>query len=187
VEKEQMPKLGNILKEARLAKEMTLEDLSTQCGYSKALISRIENNSVSPSIASLTEISASLGLKLHEVFTSFEAEEPVIVKQHERQKFSGANGKLHIEFLANGTFIKKMQPLLLQTRNGSRGSGESHQHEGEEFLHVLSGRAEVAIGDDRFILGPGDSIHFKSSIPHRYRRIGKGKTLSLKVTYPPCY
>jgi transcriptional regulator with XRE-family HTH domain len=182
-----MPKLGNILKEARLAKEMTLEDLSSRCGYSKALISRIENNSVSPSITSLTEISAALDLKLHDVFASFDTEEPIIVRKTERRVFSQKKGKQQIEFLANGTPSKKMQPLLIASRNGSLDSGELHHHKGEEFLHILRGKAEVMIGEKKFVLGPGDSIYFKSSAPHRYRGISRGETVSLDVACPPLY
>jgi transcriptional regulator with XRE-family HTH domain len=182
-----MPKLGNIIKEARLAKEMTLEDLSSKCGYSKALISRIENNSVSPSITSLAEISAALGLKLHDVFASLDDEEPIVVRKDARRNFSQMDGKQVVEFLSNGAFSKKMQPVLISSEDGALLPRERATHSGEEFLHVLQGKAEVVVGERRFILGPGDSIHFKASIPHGYGGIGKGKTVSLTVAYPPYY
>lgn len=179
-----MMKLGSMLKEARLAKEMTLEELSTKCGYSKALISRIENNSVSPSITSLARISKTLQLKLYDVFASFDESEPSIVRKDERRSFLSEDGAQKVQFLANGALRKRMQPLLVSLCKTHTGSTV---HRGEEFLHILQGKAEVVVGDKRFVLGPGDSIHFKSSIPHRYKGIGKGKTLSLKVAHPPYY
>jgi len=186
-ENTQMPKLGNILKQARLAGEMTLEQLSSKCGYSKALISRIENDSVSPSITSLAEISSALHLKLHDVFASLDDAAPAIVRKTERRKFSLADGKQEIEYLSNGIHQKKMQPLLVCLHNGSKDSGASTAHHGEEFLHVLQGKIQLALGEKTFVLGPGDSILFKSTIPHSYRGIGRGKTISLKIAYPPFF
>ncbi|RJP18025.1 MAG: XRE family transcriptional regulator [Candidatus Abyssobacteria bacterium SURF_5] len=181
-----MQKLGDFLKQARLSREMTLEELSEKCGYSKALISRVENNNVSPSITSLAQMAAALELKLYDVFASCDGDEPVIVRKDERRRFSQMDGRQDIEFLTNGAYAKKMQPLLISLNNGLNDN-TCTGHKGEEFLHILQGKAEVVVNGARFILGAGDSIHFRSSSPHCYRGIGKGKTISLKVVSPPFY
>jgi transcriptional regulator with XRE-family HTH domain len=182
-----MLKIGSVLKQTRLEKRMTLEDLSSKCGYSKALISRIENNSVSPSIASLTKISETLDLKLYDIFANVDVDEPAILRNEERQKFSVRDGKYEIEFLTTSLPSKMMQPLLVSLKSGSDSGKGTDLHNGEEFLLVLKGKAEILVGENRYILRQGDSIYFKSSIPHRYKSIGKGKTVSLAVTYPPYY
>jgi quercetin dioxygenase-like cupin family protein len=41
------------------------------------------------------------------------------------------------------------------------------RHGGREYGHVLSGRLEVQVGFESYSLGPGDSIHFDSTTPHR--------------------
>lgn len=166
---------------------MTLENLSSKCGYSKALISRIENNSVSPSIASLTKISETLDLKLYDIFANVDVDEPTILKNEERQKFSIRDGRFEIEFLTAGQPGKMMQPLLVSLESGADSGKGADPHNGEEFLLVLEGKAEILVGENRYVLKRGDSIYFKSSIPHRYRSLGKGKTVSLAVTYPPYY
>lgn len=40
-------------------------------------------------------------------------------------------------------------------------------HGGKEYLHILSGKLEIQVAFARQVLGPGDSLHFDSSIPHR--------------------
>ena len=45
--------IGERLKKVRLERGYTLKDVAAKSGYSKALISRIENGNVSPSINSL--------------------------------------------------------------------------------------------------------------------------------------
>ena len=46
------------------------------------------------------------------------------------------------------------------------------RHSGREFGLVLSGTLSVTVGFDDHVLGPGDSITFQSTTPHRLRNDG---------------
>ena len=46
------------------------------------------------------------------------------------------------------------------------------RHSGHEFGYVLSGTLRLVVGFDEFVLGPGDSITFPSSTPHRLSNDG---------------
>ena len=46
------------------------------------------------------------------------------------------------------------------------------RHGGKEYGYVTGGRLGVQIGFERYDLGPGDSISFDSSSPHRLWTIG---------------
>jgi quercetin dioxygenase-like cupin family protein len=41
------------------------------------------------------------------------------------------------------------------------------RHGGREYGVIVTGRLEVQVGFETYSLGPGDSIHFDSSTPHR--------------------
>ena len=41
------------------------------------------------------------------------------------------------------------------------------RHGGREYGHVVSGRLQVQVGFETYVLAPGDSIHFDSMTPHR--------------------
>jgi uncharacterized cupin superfamily protein len=41
------------------------------------------------------------------------------------------------------------------------------------------------VGDNRNVLGPGDSLHFNSSIVHKLRNISSEKAELLVVLYTP--
>ncbi|MHB1836767.1 MAG: helix-turn-helix domain-containing protein [Solirubrobacteraceae bacterium] len=47
------------------------------------------------------------------------------------------------------------------------------RHSGHEYGHVLSGRLGVTIGFETYELGPGDSISFDSTMPHRLFNLGE--------------
>ena len=52
---------------------------------------------------------------------------------------------------------------------GHAESGQRlYRHPGTEMVLLLSGRLDIHVGFERFELHPGDSIHFPSSLPHRY-------------------
>ncbi len=47
------------------------------------------------------------------------------------------------------------------------------RHSGHEYGHVLEGRLGVTVGFDTYELGPGDSVAFDSTMPHRLFTIGE--------------
>ena len=47
-----------------------------------------------------------------------------------------------------------------------------HTHGGQEFDYVISGQLKVKVGDHEEVLGPGDSIFYKSSTPHGEIAVG---------------
>ena len=57
---------------------------------------------------------------------------------------------------------------------GSSSQGDQFiRHWGREYGLVLSGTLEVTVGFDSYLLGPGDSISFDSTVPHRLRNTGR--------------
>jgi transcriptional regulator with XRE-family HTH domain len=46
------------------------------------------------------------------------------------------------------------------------------RHSGNEYGHVVRGRLGVTIGFETYELGPGDSISFESTMPHRLFNMG---------------
>jgi quercetin dioxygenase-like cupin family protein len=59
-----------------------------------------------------------------------------------------------------------------------------HQHDGGEFIYLLSGTLTVQAGGDEHILEPRDSMYFDSSTPHGYRRSGAKTCAAIVVTSP---
>jgi mannose-6-phosphate isomerase-like protein (cupin superfamily) len=58
------------------------------------------------------------------------------------------------------------------------------KHEGEEVLYLLEGTIEFVIGDESFVMNPGDCVHFDCEKPHMGRNIGKKPARLLMVVTP---
>jgi transcriptional regulator with XRE-family HTH domain len=64
--------------------------------------------------------------------------------------------------------LDELEFLELVYEGGAESSPRLYRHPGTEMVVVLSGRLDIHVGFERYELGPGDSIHFPSSMPHRY-------------------
>ena len=181
---EEAMKIGKELKRIRVSQGMTLEELSNKCGYSKALISRVETGSVSPSLTSLMKMVSSLGLKLHDLFTSIERGEASVVRKGEEKKFF-TEGKSQMEFLATDIAMKKMEPIRITAPSGYVSGDKADMHYGEEFIFVLSGKIEITAGDDTHKLTQGDSIYLSAGTPHQWRNNSKDEAKLVSVATPP--
>ena len=66
--------IGAKIKELRLERGLTQEELGDRCELTKGYISQLENDLTSPSIATLKDILVSLGSSLSEFFSDEEAD-----------------------------------------------------------------------------------------------------------------
>jgi mannose-6-phosphate isomerase-like protein (cupin superfamily) len=62
--------------------------------------------------------------------------------------------------------------VIYDIGGSSSPDGSLMTHGGREYGLVLSGWLEVTIGSETYELGPGDSVCFDSTVPHRVRNIG---------------
>jgi transcriptional regulator with XRE-family HTH domain len=182
--------IGSRLKKLRRSRGLTLDQLAKATGFTKSYLSRIENCKKVPPIGSLAQICQALNVELAAVFQNTAdkqdpAENVFVVRAKERQSAvrGGTTFGYDYEALAHSAPHKHMEPFLFTF---PRAIGEEiyFQHVGQEFIFVLSGKLRFLVESREWILGPGDSVFFDSSLPHRGEAIG-GVAKALVVIYSP--
>jgi transcriptional regulator with XRE-family HTH domain len=165
--------IGVKIKKLRLAKKLTLQAVAKETGFSPALISQIENNNVSPPIATLSRIAKFFDVKIGIFFTEDEEEcRYEVVRKRERKLIprvisrSGTSQGYSYESLSFRKQNKKMEPFLLSVTEKA-SEENTYSHDGEEFLFIMSGTAELLLDDERITLEEGDCVYFDSSMKHR--------------------
>ncbi|HEU0265021.1 MAG TPA: XRE family transcriptional regulator [Geobacterales bacterium] len=165
--------IGAKIKKLRLSRKLTLQAVARETGFSPALISQIENNNVSPPIATLSKIAKFFDVKIGVFFT--EAEEEFryeVVRKGERKTIprvisrAGTSQGYSYESLSFHKQNKKMEPFLI-TVTEKAPEENTYSHDGEEFLFIMKGEAELLLDDKRIPLFEGDSVYFDSSLRHR--------------------
>lgn len=166
--------IGAKIKALRTAKKKTLQDVAGETGFSPALISQIENNNVSPPIATLSRIARVLGVRVGYFFKDEGPEEeyevirksdrPIVTRVISR---TGQNHGYTYQALTYKKRDKMMEPFLLLVDAELSEKDALYSHDGEEFLLILDGEVELILEDEHIVLTEGDSVYFQSSLRHR--------------------
>jgi transcriptional regulator with XRE-family HTH domain len=181
--------IGAKIKKLRQEKKLTLQAVAKEIGFSPALISQIENNNVSPPIATLSKIAKFFDVKIGYFFIEDDDECGFeIVHANQRKSVSkvfapiGTSHGYSYQSLSYRKQNKKMEPFFL-TVTETANEESAYSHDGEKFLFVTKGDVELILDDKSISLSEGDSIYFDSSIKHRLRsRDGKEVNLLTVVT-----
>lgn len=181
--------IGRQVRSLRNQRNLTLQELSELTGLSKPNLSQIENNIVTPPIATLLKISTALGVQIGMFFQKNSQEtNMVVVRKEDRYGIAKGPHISHIGYqyepLAYPKPHKSMEPFIVHMEQREAADIVFNNHKGEEFLYVLEGELEFRYGEERVLLNEGDSLYFDSSIPHGYRGIN-GTVKTIAVIYRP--
>jgi len=182
--------IGNKIRDLRKKAGLVLQDLSERTGLSKPLLSQIEKETVSPPIATLLKISKALNTNISFFFQNDGSEEKVVVVRKDESKvidsryFGREESGYYYEALAFKKSKKYMEPFLVEFKRKRVDQLSYFSHDGEEFIYLLEGVLEFRTEDQKYILQPGDSLYFESSIPHAYRALERKNARALTVVYP---
>jgi transcriptional regulator with XRE-family HTH domain len=175
--------IGEKIKELRLEKKLTINDISQRTSLTKSLISQIENGKSLPSLKSLLAITKALETTVGYLFSADTDTGDIVVKASNRKMISTKNG-VTLFLLTPDLRNRKVEFLSVIYEKGS-SSGLLHTHSGEEYGIVLKGKLNVAIKDESYILEEGDSIVINSEIPHQITNVHSGKTEVIWANTPP--
>jgi transcriptional regulator with XRE-family HTH domain len=161
----QLDSFGARLKELRLEKTWTLQELSRQSGLSKTFLSRLESGDRHASIAAVLTLARIFGVSLASMFETQVAVEPCLIVRASESALKTANGLSYAPLSSADRFFN-LQPMRLIVSPSRKGE-EHFQHEGEEWIYLLSGRLTLSLAGKSYDLEPGDAAHFDSRLPHR--------------------
>lgn len=175
--------IGGKIKELRIMKGLTQEELADRSELSKGFISQLERNITSPSIATLIDILTCLGTDLKEFFSD-SADDQVVFKKTDYFEKIDTELKNKIEWIIPNAQKNIMEPIMLTLSEGG-STYPDNPHEGEEFGFVLSGAVEIHIGNKVFKAKKGESFYFKPQYKH-YITSRQGACI-LWVSSPPSF
>ncbi len=183
--------LGQKIKTLRQRKGISLEEMAQRTNLSQPLLSQIESEVVAPPVATLLKIARALNVNISYFFQAEEMEEKkaVIVRKNERKRVfrriheDPAKVGYYYESLAFPKVDRHMEPFQVEFEVKKKEDLIFFNHRGEEFVFVLEGQLEFSYEDEVYLLEPGDSLYFDSSLPHAFRAVGRKNALAIDVIY----
>jgi transcriptional regulator with XRE-family HTH domain len=167
----QLVSFGARLRELRLKRGWTLDELACRSSLSKAFLSRLESGGRQASIAATLTLARIFDVSLASLFESKPAAEPCVIVRSADVVQKAVNGLKYAPLSNAGRFFN-LQPIKVSVPVSRRGN-EHYHHDGEEWIYLLSGRLTLSLAGKTYDMMPGDAAHFDSRLPHRL--IAKGK------------
>jgi transcriptional regulator with XRE-family HTH domain len=178
--------LGERLRAIRLLRRRTLREVAEAAGVSESFVSQLERGRSNASVASLQRLAAALGIEVSDLFATEGVTRPGVLRREARQLVVW--GHLGRKALLTPKPFHSLEVVAAEFDPGGSTGGEPYTHgDSEELLLVVAGRVHVQLGDDVYDLGTGDSVHYRSSTPHRVSNPGDVPAEVLFVISPPSY
>lgn len=175
--------IGHKLKQLRMQKDLTLEELASRCELTKGFLSQLERDLSSPSIATLNDILEALGSSLSEFFSEENNSKTVFGKndffEDEREDYT-------ITWIVPNTQKNEMEPIMVTIPAGGE-SFEMGPHSGEEFGMVIEGSVILEIAGKKQVVKKGETFYLHGKEFHKLKNENKTKARVLWVSTPPLF
>jgi transcriptional regulator with XRE-family HTH domain len=163
-------RIGEAIRALRTERGLSLRELSELTGFSISFLSLVERGRSSLALTSLQRVAQALGTTVGSFFPE-ERETPERPPRPHVARASGgarqlSTGSLRTYRLLSGRGFNHVLEPLLVTVEPSDTVEEPYAHEAEEFAYILAGELLFIVDGVEHRLGPGDSIHLSSTVPH---------------------
>jgi transcriptional regulator with XRE-family HTH domain len=178
--------VGERVRAIRHLRRLTLKEVAERAGLSESFLSQAERGLTSASIASLQRIATALGVAVSDLFVPDGTRRPRISRREARQFV--AWGKLGRKALLTPKPFHHLEVVVAELDPAGSTGEETYSHgDSEEVFFVLSGRVRLQLESDTYELGPGDSVQYRSSTPHRVANHGDEPAEVMFIVSPPSY
>jgi transcriptional regulator with XRE-family HTH domain len=177
------PRIGETLQRLRLARRMSLEQLSRVAGVSKSMLSEIERDKANPTIAVAWRLANALGLSLNQLFGP-RRQEPEAVRvqaRHDRPTLAAADEQHVLRILGPMELAGRFEWYDLSLRPGGALESEGHDPGTMEHLTVLAGAMEVTVGAATKRVKAGETARYRADHGHGIVNPGSATAHALLV------
>lgn len=167
-----MEQFGERIKEIRNQEKLSLKKLAEMTNTTSSFLSQVENNKSMPSLPVLKSIADALGTTISYILDENKEQseiEYLLIRKDERKTLSSFGVGLQLQFLSNLDKSNKLEPTIHVIQPKYLSGTPPYKHDGQEFVMILKGSAELILGDKRLQMDEGDSCCFDASVEHSFQ------------------
>ena len=163
--------IGQKIRDLRIQKNLTQEELGERTDLSKGYISQLEHDQSSPSMETFFDLLNVLGQTPARFFTETPNQQLVYTKQ-DQVLYEDQERGYNLRWLVPESNENEMEPVMIQFDH----AGEFKTFEpspAETFVYVVSGRVQLALGDQCYVAKKGETIYFHATQQHKIINVAK--------------
>ena len=168
-------RIADRFRRAREEAGLTLREVAERAGLAPSTIQKIESHKIVPSIAVAVRLAHALNRRAS-YFLEDDQQAATDIRFIPRGKgrFLGKKGHpVAFQQIAEPLVNPRMEGYLLTVQPGGHsGDVEPIIYQGEEIVICTKGRLRFELRGQEYLLSPGDTLHFKGDIPHRWENPG---------------
>jgi len=168
--------VGRCLKQLREQRRITLTALAGTTGISKSTLSRLETGQRRPTLELLLALSKAYRVPLDDLVAAPDVGDPRI-----RLKAGRVKGRIVIPLTRQPEGTQAWKIVI----PASKTKPEPRAHDGHEWIYVLSGHMRLLLGNNDWVLGPGEVAEFDTQVPHWFGSTGDGPAEILSIFSRP--
>ena len=151
----------------------TLQELAERSGVATSTIQKVESFQMVPSVAVLLKIARGLGRSASDLVSDAPAQRHVAHLRASNRQAVGRRERMQVERVSGDLADPAFEMWRITVQPGFGSGRDPIAYSGEELVLVEQGELTVRVGEDEYRLRAGDVLHFKASVPHRWRNAGR--------------
>ncbi|OLO98902.1 XRE family transcriptional regulator [Mycolicibacterium porcinum] len=149
------------LRELRAQRGLTLEDVARRAQIDVSTLSRLESGKRRLALDHLPRLAAALSVTTDELLRPPQAEDPRVTgSSHTHHNIT--YWPLTRQGPAAGLHAYKIRISAKRRKPPT----EFPVHEGRDWMYVLSGQLRLILGEQDFVVNPGEAVEFSTWTPH---------------------
>jgi transcriptional regulator with XRE-family HTH domain len=172
--------IGKRIKRFRTKQKITYDQLANDTGFAIDYLKAVESGKKTPPVGALLQIARALKIDSGSLLREDASKLKKRIKAYTKRTDNYA-----YETLTPGAENKHLKAFRITVNAMQEHKGVGYQHEGEEFVYILTGKMEITVGEHVNLLKAGESLHFNSGIPHHMKNAGVDSAELLVVLYGP--
>lgn len=177
--------IGTRVAGRRAALKLSLDEIASRTGVSRAMVSRIERGEVHASAVVLDRLCAGLGISLSELFAR-DAASPLLKRADQPLWTDPSSGYIRREIAPAGTG-SPVKIVEIEFPAGAEVTFERSRHRViEQHVWLLKGEVEIESAGAIYRLAAGDCLHMRLVENNTFRnRSGKPARYAVILTLEP--
>jgi rhodanese-related sulfurtransferase/transcriptional regulator with XRE-family HTH domain len=176
--------VGANMRELRVKRNLTLDQLARMTGLSRTLLGQIELGKTPSSVSVVWKIAQAFDVQFSALLATADLDQTTVLRRADAKRLVSPDGRFSSRALFPFSERPEAEFYELFLAPHSREDAQAHRTGTRENLIVTSGRLELHVGGRQFDLETGDAIAFIADVPHSYVNPSKDECwMHLVMTY----
>lgn len=175
--------MGARLRAFRLGRRLSLRAVAQAARTSPGFLSQLERGQVNASVGTLRMLAETLGVSLPDLFSDETVTPHKILRREDRPEIHAEH--LTSKYLLSRTPLLNFEVYTAEFRPGGDAGAPYTHGDAQEMVVVVAGAVTLVLGDNEYLLDPGDSAEYQTSTPHTVRNDGDSPAEVLWIISPP--